>query len=74
MRIKRLLMLLSLSAAPGLAACGGSGSETFEQEGYPFTFEYPGDLTPSTDITIDTESVGPPTTPPRLRSTTPTGS
>ena len=38
--------LAVLVAALGLSACGDSGSDdsgpkTFEQDGYPFTFEYP---------------------------------
>ena len=37
-------LLLIVLAALALAACGGSGSATFEDDGAPFTFEYPKDL------------------------------
>jgi hypothetical protein len=41
-----------------LAACGGDdGAATFEEEGFPFTFEYPGDFEVTEDISFD-QSLG----------------
>jgi hypothetical protein len=51
-------LLLAL-AALALAACGGSGDSTgsdaatFENDDYPFTFEYPGDWGTMDDITLN---------------------
>jgi hypothetical protein len=38
------LVALVLTAACGLAACGGSDGTTFDEDGAPFTFQYPSDL------------------------------
>ena len=52
--------LAVLVAALGLSACGDSGSDdsgpkTFEQDGYPFTFEYPASFESSNDVTTATQ-------------------
>ncbi len=54
----RPFVATALLAATMLAGCGGSGTETFEQEGYPFTFDYPSDFELSTDVSFDTELGG----------------
>lgn len=45
---RRLLPLAALAlvlvAAMGLSACGGSDGTTFDEDGAPFTFQYPSDL------------------------------
>jgi len=45
-----------LACVVSLAACGGDSddSSTFEQDDYPFTFEYPADFESSDDVSIDT--------------------
>jgi hypothetical protein len=45
--------------AIGLVACGSddSGPSTFEEDGFPFTFEYPEDFELTEDITFD-QSLG----------------
>jgi hypothetical protein len=56
--VARFALLLAL-AALALAACGGSGDSTgseaatFENDDYPFTFEYPGDWGTMVDITLN---------------------
>lgn len=50
-------LLLSL-AALALTACGDDSSSdtaTFEGDGYPFTFEYPGDWGTASDISVNNE-------------------
>ena len=42
--VRRLAPALLLLAVLALAACGGSGTATFDDKGAPFTFEYPKDL------------------------------
>lgn len=37
-------LALVLLAAMGLSACGGSDGTTFDEDGAPFTFQYPSDL------------------------------
>ena len=49
------LAALSLTLIAATAACGGGGgdgTETFEEEGFPFTFEYPGSLEDVTDVSF----------------------
>ena len=47
-----------VAAALALAACGDddsdsvSGPQTFEQEGFPFTFSYPGDFVATEDVEV----------------------
>ena len=50
---------LAALAALALGACGDDDDSpaTFEQEGFPFSFEYPGDWEESDDVTID-QSLG----------------
>lgn len=50
-----LLATLVSAAAVGLSACGSSGPETFERDGFPFTFEYPSDFRASDDVSFDNE-------------------
>jgi hypothetical protein len=49
---------LALCAFP-LAACGDDddGPSTFQEEGFPFTFEYPGDFELTEDVSFD-QSLG----------------
>jgi len=48
-----------LAAALALAACGGdddsddSSTKTFSNDAYPFTFEYPGSLEETTDVSVN---------------------
>lgn len=51
------LALASLLAWGALGGCGEESESTFEVEGYPFSFAYPGDFELSTDVTID-QNVG----------------
>jgi hypothetical protein len=56
--------LLLAASALALTACGSSGDSTdssssdtatFQEDGYPFTFEYPGDWQALTDITLNNQ-------------------
>jgi hypothetical protein len=38
------LLVLTITAALGLSACGGNDGTTFDDAGAPFTFQYPKDL------------------------------
>jgi hypothetical protein len=38
------LLVLTITAALGLSACGGTDGTTFDDAGAPFTFQYPKDL------------------------------
>ena len=43
--MRSVLSLVLLTLALAFAACGGDESDgTFEQDGFPFTFKYPGDF------------------------------
>lgn len=63
--MRKLVMpfaLLLALVALGLAACGddsgdstSSDSATFQEDGYPFTFEYPSDWGDASDITVNNE-------------------
>ncbi len=50
--------LIALVAALALGACGGddsgddSSTKTFENDSYPFTFDYPGSLSESSDVSF----------------------
>lgn len=57
-------LILLLCAALALGACGSSSSSsssssedvsTFEQDGYPFTFDYPSDFEVTNDVSFDSE-------------------
>jgi hypothetical protein len=52
------LAVLALGAG-ALVGCGGSDDETatFDEEGFPFTFEFPGDFERADDISFD-QSLG----------------
>jgi hypothetical protein len=51
--------VILIASAVALTACGSDDGDsdvaTFEREGYPFTFEYPGDLQASDDLDISTD-------------------
>jgi len=50
-----VLAAAALAAAIAIAACGDSNdTSTFEQDDYPFTFEYPADFELSDDVSADT--------------------
>lgn len=44
--------------AVGIGGCGDSGPQTFSEDPYPFTFEYPGDFESTDDISFDSELGG----------------
>lgn len=52
-------VLLLFLTAGSLTACGDDSSSsdtaTFEEDGYPFTFEYPGDWGDASDISLNNE-------------------
>ena len=52
--MRPLLTLLVIPAAL-LIGCGDSGPQDFDQDGFPFTFEYPEDLEVSTDVSFDSD-------------------
>ena len=54
-RLRALLVGVLAALAASLAACGsdddgGSDAATFDEEGFPFTFEYPSDLEVTSDL------------------------
>jgi hypothetical protein len=61
--LRRLGAIVFALLALGLGACGGGddgeeeGPAAFEREGFPFTFEYPGDWELSEDVSLD-QSLG----------------
>lgn len=53
------LAALSFVLIAASAACGGGsgdGTETFEKDGFPFTFEYPGSFDETSDISYSSEA------------------
>jgi len=57
-RYRRAGLLLATVAALALSACGDDSSDdsstkTFQNDAYPFTFEYPGSLTETSDVSVD---------------------
>ena len=57
-RLSSLALALALAAALALSACGGDDSDdsspkTFSNDAYPFTFEYPGSLVETSDVSVD---------------------
>lgn len=48
-------LLLLVAAAITFAVVRGGGDGTFDDDAYPFTFEYPGDWTESDNVTISQE-------------------
>jgi hypothetical protein len=55
------LAALSLILIAATAACGGGGgdgTETFEEEGYAFTFEYPGSFEETSDVSYSSTAGG----------------
>ncbi len=55
------LAALSLTLIAATAACGGGGgdgTETFEEEGFAFTFEYPSSLEETSDVSYSSTAGG----------------
>ncbi len=53
-RVRRALLFVVVSViALALTACGDSGPKQFEDDGYPFTFEYPEDFQTGSEVTFD---------------------
>ncbi len=51
--MKRLILLAAgVLAAVLLLGCGGESDGTFDEDGFPFTFEYPDDWTESDDAEV----------------------
>ena len=54
--IRSAAVLAPIVAALALGACGGDDSgddtQTFENDAYPFTFDYPGSLSESSDVSF----------------------
>ena len=50
----RIAAICTLLLALGAIGCGGGdGPQTFEEEGFPFTFEYPGDFDRAEDVEFE---------------------
>ena len=55
------LAALSLALIAATAGCGGGegdDTQTFEEEGFPFTFEYPGSFEESSDVSYSSTAGG----------------
>jgi len=50
-----LVLLVGAALVVAVVVSGGGGDGTFDDEAYPFTFEYPDDWSESDDVTIDQE-------------------
>lgn len=50
-----LVLLVGAALVVAVVVSGGGGDGTFDDEAYPFTFEYPGDWEESDDVTLDQE-------------------
>lgn len=55
-----LAAVVATGSLAGFVACGGddSGPATLSEDGFPFTFEYPGDWEPSDDVSLGQELGG----------------